>query len=159
MKKIFLALLFAAVLSSCKKECHRYETPDLCAEPEIGIGDCITDSNQLKALIPGKWNWTQTLTWNWQENKDNPCTKNLNYTYEFLNNGKVNVYVDNTYSGTSNYTFVQSWTSEISITDTATFAVHPEIHNARGAVRFCGNYLIIDNSPVDGPKITFVREN
>lgn len=159
--KIFIPFLLIFVsVSSCEKECYRKPIPpqDLCADPQIGIGDCITDSNQLKTLILGKWHWTQTLTWNRQENKANPCTKNLNYTYEFLTDGKVNVYVDSVYSATSHYSFVQSWTSEILIRGT-TMTEYPEIYNASGAVRLCGNYLIIDNSPVDGPKITFLRAN
>ena len=158
MKRLLPLLLVIVLVSACKKECHHTTTPDLCADPQIGDGDCITEPEQLKTLLLGKWNWTQTLTWGWAENKANPCTKNLNYTYEFLNNGNVKVYVDGNYSATSKYDFVQSWTSEISITDT-TMSTHPEIYNARGAVRLCGNYLVIDNSPVDGPKITFLREN
>jgi hypothetical protein len=159
--KIFLPFLITLFsISSCKKECHHPSvTPtDLCAEPQIGDGDCITDSNQLKTLILGKWNWTQTLTWSWEENKANPCTKNLNYTYEFLSNGDVKVYIDGNYSATSHYAFVQTWTSEILIRDTSMTA-HPEIYNSNGGVRLCGNYLIIDNSPVDGPKTTFLRED
>ena len=161
MKKIFPFLFTIALLSSCKKEphhCHHNPAPavDLCAEPQIGMGDCITDSNYVKPLILGKWNWTQTSVWG---QVDNPCTKNLNYTYEFLNIGKVKVYIGSIYSYSSDYTFVQTWTSEISITDTTMASIHPEIYNAHGAVRLCGNYLLIDNSPVDGPRIVFLREN
>lgn len=157
MKNILPLLLTIVFISSCKKECHHTTTPNLCAEPEIGIGDCITDSNYVKPLILGKWNWTQTLIWSREENKENPCTKNLNYTYEFLNNGKVKVYGDSISPMTCDYIFLQTWTSEISII-APVLAVY-QIYNARGAVRICGNYLIIDNSPVDGPKITFLRAN
>ncbi len=158
MKNILFLIAIMICAASCKKECKHNPPVDLCAEPEIGIGDCITDSNQVKPLILGKWNWTQTIP-GWSVTKKNPCTENLNYTYEFLNNGKVKIYVDSIYSSTADYTFMQTWTSEISVTDTSTFSIHPEIYNANGAVRICGNYLIIDNSPVDGPRITFLREN
>lgn len=160
MKNILPLLLVLLLASSCKKKCdHNNITPDLCADPRIGDGDCVTNPEQLKTFMLGKWNWTQTLTWGWEENKQNPCTKNLNYTYEFLNDGNVKVYVDGTYSATSKYEFVQSWTSEISITNDSIMSIHPEIYSARGAVRLCGNYLVIDNSPVDGPKTTFVKED
>lgn len=156
MKNLLLLVIIIAGISSCHKKCHRQNPSDLCVEPQIGIGDCITDSNQLKTLILGKWNWTQTSVWGQVEN---PCTKNLNYTYEFLNDGKVKVYLNGSYSVTANYDFRQNWTSEIWIIDTTTASIHPEIYNAHGAVHLCGNYLVIDNSPVDGPKITFLRQN
>ncbi len=155
MKNFLLLALIVATVSSCNKKCH-HQNSDLCAEPEIGIGDCITDSNVLKTALLGKWNWTQASVWGRVEN---PCIKSLNYTYEFLTDGKVKVYLNGSYSATANYTFGHVWTSVISITDTTTASIHPEIYNTHGAVRLCGNYLIIDNSPVDGPKNTFLREN
>ena len=156
MKNIFLLLSFSLLISSCKKDCHH--TPNLCKEPEIGMGDCITDSNQLKTLLLGKWNWTQSVS-SWTTVKANPCTDSLNYTYEFLSNKDVNVFVNGNYSSTSHYAFVQTWTSEIDIHSDSTFTEHPGIYTANGAVRLCGTYLIIDNSPVDGPMHIFVKEN
>lgn len=156
MRDIFLAVLVLFLIASCKKECRH--NSDLCAEPEIGMGDCITDSNYVKPLILGKWNWTQTVS-SWTMAKANPCTDTLNYTYEFLSGGDVKVFVNGNYSSTSQYTFVQTWTSEIEISNDSTFTTYPGIYSAQGSVRLCGNYFIIDNSPVDGPMHIFLKEN
>ncbi len=155
MKSVFLSLFALLMVASCKKECHH--ATNLCAEPEIGMGDCITDSTYVKPLILGKWNWTQTVN-SWATTKSNPCTDSLNYTYEFLSNKDVKVYLNGSHSSTSHYGFVQTWTSEIAISNDSTFSEHPGIYTAQGAVRLCGNYLIIDNSPVDGPKSIFLKE-
>ena len=155
-KQIFLFLFLAFIISSCCKK--KEATPNLCAEPEIGMGDCITDSNYVKPLLLGKWNWTQSIS-SWTSTKTNPCTDSLNYTYEFLSNKDVKVFVNGNYSYTSHYAFVQTYTSEIDIHSDSIFTEHPGIYSANGAVRLCGNYLIIDNSPVDGPMHIFVKEN
>lgn len=150
MKHLLFVLLIVS-MASCHKDCNK---PTLCDEPIIGNGDCITDSNQLKSLILGKWNWTQTQTWGLTEN---PCTKNLNYSYQFLNNGDVVVFKDGGYWGTSKYSFGHTWVDEISI-ESDSVNQTSNFHIAGGAVRLCGNYLIIDNSPVDGPMIIFVKD-
>lgn len=154
MKNIVALLIVILFISSCcKKETKTIQS--LCAEPEIGMGDCITDSNYVKPLLLGKWNWTQTIS-SWTQAKTNPCTDTFNYAYEFLGNGNLKVYENGIFTSNAHYTFYQSYESGISITDTFTSS-HPEAHGAIGGVRICGNYLIIDNSPVDGPKIIFVR--
>lgn len=149
-------LLFFSILlliAACKKDCHN--NVNLCIEPDLGMGDCITDSNQVKQFIFGKWNWTQTETWGM---KRNPCTDTLNYTYDFIGNGQVRVFVNGTLASVAKYEFSQNWVSWISISDT-TATAHSEIFNAGGGVRLCGIYLIIDNSPVDGPKLIFRKED
>ncbi len=156
MKNLFLLLAVLLFISAC---CKKKNEPlqNLCAEPEIGMGDCITDSNQLKLLLPGQWRWTQTIN-SWTQQKTNPCTDTFNYAYEFLGNGNLKVYENGVFTSNAHYTFYQNYGSGISITDTFT-SVHPMAHGARGGVRICGQYLIIDNSPVDGPKTIFIRKN
>lgn len=155
MKKLFFPAIFLLLIASCCKE--KDTVYNLCSEPELGMGDCITDSNQVKALLLGQWNWTQTVSEAWTTYKRNPCTDSINYSYHFLPNGRVNVFENGNYTSTARYTFMQNWESQIAISDTFTGATHPMIYNLSGGVRICGNYLIIDNSPVDGPKLIFRR--
>ena len=154
MKQIFLFLFLAFAISSCCKK--KEATPNLCVEPQIGIGDCITDSNQLKNLIIGKWNWTQTKSEAWVVYKENPCTDTFNLALDFQNNNLVRIFENGNYTSTGTYTFFQNYTSSISIIDTLPSS-HPQLHQLTGAARICGNYLIIDNSPVDGPIQIFLK--
>ena len=154
IKQIFLFLFLAFAVSSC---CKKNEAaPNLCAEPEIGMGDCITDSNHLKTLILGKWNWTQTKSEAWVTYKANPCTDTFNISFNFQNNNSITIFEKGSQTSTGTYTFFQNYTSSISITDT-TPSSHPQLHELSGAVRICGKYLIIDNSPIDGPMQIFLR--
>ncbi|MFN8322014.1 MAG: hypothetical protein U0T74_05100 [Chitinophagales bacterium] len=155
MRNLFLSGLFLLALASCCKE--KDALYDLCTEPEIGNGDCITDSNQVKPLLLGKWNWTQTVSEAWTTYKKNPCSDSIYYSYEFLPLGRVNIFENGQFTSTANYAFVQNWESQIIITDTFFNPNHPMIYNFSGGVSICGKYLIIDDSPVDGPKLIFRR--
>lgn len=149
-------LVTVLLLAACCRKNHLI-VPDLCKDPAIGMSDCITDTNHLKSLIIGKWNWTQTETEFFTTNKRNPCTEKFNYSYEFLNNGQVNIYENGQQTSVGIYHFYFDWQSSMAIADTFSSTLHPEIYNAAGGVRLCGNYLIIDNSPVDGPKLIFLK--
>lgn len=142
---IFLLLFFIA---SCHKNCHH--AGSLCDEPNLGIGECITDSNQLKPLIIGKWNWTQTMA-GWTMEKTNPCTESRQRSYVFEADGTARYFENDTLKGTGYYYFWNNSGSKITVRDSAyTFGTS-------GWIKVCGSYLVIDEMPVDGNKETFVR--
>jgi hypothetical protein len=149
-KQIFLFLLLAFTISSCCKK--KEATPNLCAEPAIENSTCTTDSNQIKLAIIGKWSWTQSIS-SWTMQKTNPCTDTINRSYEFLSNGEVKYSENGSYKSTGNYHFESGSGFQISAHDASSnFWLS-------GWVSICNNYLIIDDSPVDGAKMTFVKTN
>ena len=148
IKQIFLFLFLAFAISSCcKKEVVKQ---DLCAEPAIVNTTCTSDSNEIKIAILGKWNWTQTISEAWVSYKANPCTDTINRSYEFFNNGEVKYSENGSYKATGTYTYTLG--SIYAHDASSTFWLS-------GWVSICNNYLIIDNSPVDGPKEILVKAN
>lgn len=145
MKKLLLFICILAGLIGCHKK--ETELQNLCAEPAIVESTCTTDSSRLPALIIGKWNWTQSIS-SWTNQKTNPCTDTVNRSYEFLSNGTVKYYRNGNYVSTGNYHLSSAG---ISASDNnSTFAL-------AGWVSICGSYLIIDDSPVDGPKDIYIK--
>jgi len=148
IKQIFLFCALALCMSSCcKKEVVKQ---DLCAEPTIESSSCTTDSNRIKIAILGKWNWTQTISEAWVVYKANPCTDTVNRSYEFLMNGTIKYSENGNYKSTGTYSF-----------QSGSIYAHdmPLTFELSGWVSICDNYLIIDNSPVDGPKEILLRAN
>jgi hypothetical protein len=153
MKHTIVLLILVTLFSSCKKE---KATSLLCLEPSVDQNSCIFDSNQLKAAIVGRWNWTQTRTVTFLPlTKNNPCTDNIAVTYQFNNNGTFNYYENEIYLGTGNY--------YIGVRDNVTYFgmsgsgfTFPHLAGITG---LCNNYLVFDNSDVDGPITTLVKEN
>lgn len=90
------------ITSCCKEKDTVY---NLCSEPELGMGDCITDSNQVKPLLLGQWNWTQTVSEAWTTYK-RLGIYSINYSYHFLPNGRVNVFENGNFTSTARYTFM-----------------------------------------------------
>src|SRR4051812_35585023 len=105
MKRIitFLCLVLLLV-SACKKE---RQVRSLCDEPAINNNNCITDSNQVKSVIVGRWDWTQSIN-SWTQGKTNPCTDTLNQGYEFFADGSVKYFENNVYITTGTYQFTTS---------------------------------------------------
>ena len=149
MKQIFLFLFLALAISSCCKK--KEATPNLCVEPNLTTGTCITDSNQIKTLILGKWNWTQSIN-SWTQAKTNPCTDTIYRAYEFLNNGEVKYSENGNYKSTGTYHFYSGSGFTIEAHDA------PSLFWLNGWVSVCNSYLIIDDSPVDGPKDIFLKD-
>jgi hypothetical protein len=147
MKHIILFLLLALALFSChKKEAVQQ---DLCAEPALG-NTCVTDTTRLKSLIVGKWHWTQSIS-SWTMQKTNPCTDTINRSYEFLTGNQVKYFENGVYVSTGTYQFNNGYTYSL-------YVNIPQPHfGFSGGVTICDNYLVVDDSPVDGPKMIFVR--
>lgn len=149
MKQLVLFLLLSFVLTSCcKKELH---IQNLCAEPNIISNTCTSDSNQIKILILGKWNWTQSIN-SWTQAKTNPCTDSINYSYEFISNGTIKYFENGSYKYPGVYSFSPNQGISIQVFEDS--AAH---FRESGWVSICNNSLIIDDSPVDGPKDIFLR--
>lgn len=149
IKTYIVTLLLPLLLNACCK--HEKLAQDLCVEPVIGMGDCITDTNYVKPLILGKWNWTQSIN-SWTQEKTNPCTNQKNYSYEFNGNGTLKYYENGNYKYSGVFSFSQNQGISIQLFYNSSY--HP---NESGWVSVCGNYLIIDDSPVDGPKSIFLK--
>lgn len=150
IKQISLFLILAISISSCCKKESINQT--FCGEPTIVDSTCTLDSNQIKAQIIGKWNWTQSIS-SWTMQKTNPCTDSINRQYEFQTNGTVKYSENGTYKSTGTYFFESSSGFKIRANDT------PSTFWLNGWVSICDNYLIIDDSPVDGPKDIYVKAN
>lgn len=149
MKSTLYILTLCLTLGACCK--HEKLAQDLCVEPNLNSGTCVTDTAQIKALIAGKWNWTQQIN-SWTQAKTNPCTEQKNYSYEFFDNGTVKYYENGNYTYSGIYSFSQSQGITIQLQINAANQVYET-----GWVSVCNNYLVIDNSPVDGPKGIFIR--
>lgn len=149
MKHFFVGAALLALLAGC---CKKTDAPhSLCDEPTINHSTCTTDSNQVKALILGKWNWTQTIS-SWTQQKTNPCTDSVNRSYEFLNNGVIKYSVNGAYQSTGTYWLNTGAGLSLGAQDSASTFV------LSGQVSICDNYLVVDNSPVDGPLIILVKQ-
>lgn len=150
MKQIILFLFLSVAFFSCSKKKEAVQQ-DLCAEPVVNAANtCVYDSNQIKALILGKWHFTQSVS-SWTQQKTNPCTDSLYRSYEFLAGGAVKYFENGNYISTGSYTLAQSYAYSISATDSA-----GRFHLG-GPISICDNYLVIDDSPVDGPRDIFVK--
>ena len=149
MKQIFLVLILATGMASCCK--HEKLPQNLCAEPQIENASCITDTSQIKILLPGKWNWTQSVN-SWTMAKTNPCTDSINFSYEFFSNGTAKYFENGTYKYPGTYSFSQSQGMSVQLFYDSAYHYHES-----GWVSVCNNHLIIDDSPVDGPKDIFVK--
>lgn len=150
MKQILPFLILGAVLfSACKKE--NKQARDLCAVPTVNNSNCITDSNQIKAQIIGRWDWARSIS-AWVPVETTPCTDSVYRSYDFLSNGTIQYFENGNYVSTGTYTVSQSWALILNAEDTAsTFWLN-------GVVNICDGYLIVDNQPVDGPKIVLARQ-
>jgi hypothetical protein len=121
------------------------------AEPVVNAATtCVYDSNQIKALILGKWHFTQSVS-SWTQQKTNPCTDSLYRSYEFLAGGAVKYFENGNYISTGSYTFTQGYAYSLSASDSALR------FSLGGPISICNNYLVIDDSPVDGPRDIFVK--
>lgn len=150
MKQALLFLLLSLAVFSCSKK-NENKTQDLCAEPVVNAANtCVYDSNQIKALILGKWHFTQSVS-SWTQQKTNPCTDSLYRSYEFLSGGLVKYFENGAYITTGQYTFTQGYAFSLNAGDSAMRFM------LGGPVSICNNYLVVDNSPVDGPRDIFVK--
>lgn len=146
----FLALLMG--ISSCKKE----KQQNLCDEPALSGNSCVTDSSQIKILVLGKWNWTKQEVYGISGyTSSNPCTANINYAYEFFADGTVKYYENGNLLQTNTYHFDNNSNFRILVNPMCVGCA--EHSSAMGWVSICNGYLVIDNSPVDGPKDIFER--
>ena len=148
MKHYTLLLLLLMMMAACKKEkCDR----TLCDEPAIDNSSCTSDSLQCTLLILGKWDWTQTIG-SWTLATFNPCTDSVHRSYEFLNNGSVLYYENDQLLSNGTYSFSNSSGLMLNAQDSlVTFALG-------GWVSICDDYLVVDASPVDGAKVTLMKQ-
>ena len=79
-----------------------------------------------------------------------------NYSYEFKSDGTIKHMENSVLKETMYYSFQASSGTQIFIEDSMSHLYHPFV-SASGWVSICNNYLIIDDSPVDGPKDIFVK--
>ena len=143
-------MLLSVACFSCSKKKESGQQ-DLCAEPVVNAATtCVYDSNQIKALILGKWHFTQSVS-SWTQQKTNPCTDSLYRSYEFLAGGAVKYFENGNYISTGSYTFTQGYAYSLSASDSA-----GRFHLG-GPISICDNYLVIDDSPVDGPRDIFIK--
>src|ERR1043165_1034707 len=137
MKQIIILFsLIVILLSACKKERQAH---NLCDEPNINSNNCLTDTNQVKTAILGRWDWTQSIN-SWTQAKTNPCTDTINRGYEFFADGTVKYFENNSYVTTGTYQFSVSQGMTI-------HAYNPTLNFAlAGWVSVCDDYLIVDDS-------------
>jgi hypothetical protein len=83
----YLSLGFLAILMGCQKE-----------------------NKTISNLILGKWEWVKTIDNQYSKQISNPQTLGFSKTLEFLNNGKMNEYKNDTLIQTSVYS-IQIFTS------------------------------------------------
>lgn len=149
MKQILSFLILSTLLfSACKKE--KQAQQNLCDAPAINNNNCITDSNQLRAQIIGRWDWTRSIS-GWVTVETTPCTDSIYRSYDFLSNGTIQYFENGNYVSSGSYSIYQSWGLMLNAHDSAsTFWLD-------GVVSICDGYLVVDNQPVDGPKVILAR--
>lgn len=151
MKFTAILTLLLLFLVSCKKE----KQSTLCAEPTYNT-TCVTDSASLTTLILGKWDWSRRMVWGFTESVQTPCTENYDYSYEFFADGTVKHYKNGIFNQGMFYRFSNESGVQMVIEDSATHQNQPQGGTGMW-VSICGDYLMLDTSPVDGPKLTFRR--
>lgn len=151
MKKHRIGLLLLGILlvASCKKDSNRQQS--LCDQPQINPNTCTTDYNQIRAQLPGHWNWTETYG-GFLPTVYTPCTDSVFRSYVFYNNGTVRYFENSNFIAAGTYTLQQGGSVQLHAADSAsTFVLH-------GEVSICDNYLLVDAQPVDGVRVTLVRQ-
>ena len=128
MKKVFF-LFVLAILMGCQKE-----------------------NKTISNLILGKWEWVKTIDNQYSKQISNPQTLGFSKTLEFLNNGKMNEYKNDTLIQTSVYG-IQIFTSNPNnYVLTQNWIIFSPFYMVNDS-------LIFSEASVDGPVSSYIRKN
>jgi hypothetical protein len=110
---------------------------------------CQKNDKDISELILGKWEWKKSV-FPYGNQEQNPQTLGFTQTLEFLENGTMNEYKNDTLVKTSDYTI-------------ETNPSYPDYYLLNNSTIISGPFdiyhdsLIFNNSFVDGPVSTFIK--